>query len=381
MNIHFAIDVVFINKAVELFEKYDPGNNVFYIISKRPGKKKFIHVSPAENIFHLDMLKRRVFRKIRTSIQDGDKIFVHYLNQLTAAAVLKSIHGKDVKTHWIFFGSDLYEMLENRGVYDLYDPGNDFSKKGKRFFRLVKNTLLSIQTKMTMDRVRERFINRLDYFCFWNPHDYQLLIKHFETRARFRNFRYFITKPPEVTDNLFRKKAGFIVINHSASRHGNHLSLIARIAELDEAQSLEKVIVPLSYGPEKVIRQVKAMGTKLLPYCFTPLTTFLPSDQYFALLNNASAAVFGHRRQEGSGNIFQFLAAGTKVFLREENNMLLYLREKGYHVFSYEKELLALSDLEPLEKEKQVRNRTLLLEELSTEKQEKVFKDILHAAN
>lgn len=83
----------------------------------------------------------------------------------------------------------------------------------------------------------------------------------------------------------------------------------------------------------------------------------MPQAEYFALINKVEVAVIGARRQEAAGNIINLLSNGTKVFLREDNNLLQYYREKGFIIFSYEKDLNSLADLQPLTLEEQLHNR------------------------
>ena len=50
---------------------------------------------------------------------------------------------------------------------------------------------------------------------------------------------------------------------------------------------------------------------------------------------------------------------GTKVFLREENSLYTYYKDKGYHVFSFERDLKSFEDLAPLSEEQMIHNRKI----------------------
>ena len=83
----------------------------------------------------------------------------------------------------------------------------------------------------------------------------------------------------------------------------------------------------------------------------------MPQKEYFTLINRAEVAIMGARRQEAAGNIINLLSNGTKVFLRENNNLLQYYREQGFIIFSYDKDLNSMDDLRPLTLEEQLHNR------------------------
>ena len=106
---------------------------------------------------------------------------------------------------------------------------------------------------------------------------------------------------------------------------------------------------------------------------FQPLTEYLDSDAYFQLIDKSAAAIFGHRRQSGAGNIFYLLARGVKVFLREENSIIKYLKDKGVKVFSIEEDLKTYEDLKQLPKEIQEENKRLVLKEFTQEEIDKVY--------
>ena len=71
-------------------------------------------------------------------------------------------------------------------------------------------------------------------------------------------------------------------------------------------------------------------------------------DQYQQILAEVKVAIFGMKRQEAAGNIFQLLNLGAKIFLREQNTLLTWLRNKGFIVFSIEKDLQSIKQITEL---------------------------------
>ena len=95
-------------------------------------------------------------------------------------------------------------------------------------------------------------------------------------------------------------------------------------------------------------------------------------------LSKATAAIFGHRREEGAGNINLLLSCGVKVFLRADNNHLKYLQDKGYHVYCFEN-IRSIEDFKPLTLEQKQHNRNLHLQEFSELERDRVFKQLMNA--
>src|SRR5690606_12945719 len=102
-------------------------------------------------------------------------------------------------------------------------------------------------------------------------------------------------------------------------------------------------------------------------------TTFLHKEDYFSLLSSCKVAIFGHRRQEAGNNIFFLLGMGTKIFLRPENNLLHYLKKRGFLIYNYYS-LKSLSDLVELTPAEKAHNLELLKIEFNQEKIEETYK-------
>jgi hypothetical protein len=128
MNLHLIDDEKFINGAIELFEKYDKGNNLF-IVHRVKGGFKYLNVK--EQILTLNFSKINIGKTFNSLIETNriDKIFVHYLTPMKAFLVNKAIKKFNLKTYWIFYGADLYGRLHEYYNYPLFD----FKKKENRF--------------------------------------------------------------------------------------------------------------------------------------------------------------------------------------------------------------------------------------------------------
>ena len=82
----------------------------------------------------------------------------------------------------------------------------------------------------------------------------------------------------------------------------------------------------------------------------------MPLNEYNNFLDSIPVAIFGTMRQEAAGNIMRLLKSGTKVYFREKNPLFQYYKEKGFIVFSFERELNDITDLQCLSEEGQLHN-------------------------
>lgn len=348
MNLHFVDDNIFINGAIQLFEKYAPSQNIFIVNSDTSTVR---NVVPSERIIVMRLMGLNNYTKIKKIVEDHkiNFIYVHFLRGIKAVYINKIKENIPVKTFWIFYGADLYDLLYRDYGYQLYDAAEikKYNPVQEKAVSIVKKAIFYAVGKTTEKEAIMKFIGNLDYFCFWNTYDFELLKKYYKTGAAFIPFLYFnalsINHHP-----LSLKRKIRIVINNSASPTGNHITLLNKIHQIDTEQTIEKLIVPLSYGNQVIREQTLKLGTQLFGDRFNPLVEFMPKDAYFKLFEEVSVAFFGARRQEAAGNIFQLLDRGVKIFLRNDNNMIDFLRDKGYRVFSFEDDLNTCDDLLPL---------------------------------
>ena len=354
-----------------MFEKYYPGENIFIVHSQRKQTK---NVEKRERVYFANLSNKTTVNYINQVTNNKiSRILAHYLTPKKAiiAQLLKKEY--KCKTYWIYYGGDLYHYLWRKGKYELYD--NKKSEPTQPLVNVLRlNAIKFFSTfNISQDKAYLAFINNLDFFCFWNKYEYELLKKHIITQAQFKYFRYyagnFINTPLPTQPEQFN-----ILINHAASPSANHLTVLKKLKEIGLPQNTEKLIVPLSYGSDKIRKSVLAYGEKHFPKTFFPLVDFLPADEYFKILNSVGVAMFGSRRQEAGNNIYYMLSIGAKIFLRKENTIGVHLSDLGYEVFNFDKDLRQnKSSLTCLANELRKKNRAVLNEEWAIQKVDSVY--------
>lgn len=294
-----------------------------------------------------------------------EDVYIHFMTYQKIKWVQK--HAPNARVHWIYFGSDLYELLSVFHGFNLY------SKDDK-----MGGILSHIRGKTTLDRIKrysslviyhwhfKTFVKKhLSTFRFWNEGDFQLFEKAYKTNARFEFFQYgaylqsdidFITQSLP-TDSV--KESLDILVNHSGTRSGNHLDLLRRLQSSITVSNLHLHAV-LSYGDKEHIEKVHTFGAAEFGRNWQGYTEFMPRLDYYRLLSKMDIAIFGHRRQEAGNSLFISMLLGTKIFIHYESVLLPYLKQHGFHFYT-------LADIgspgwtTPLSKEQREKNKNAAL--------------------
>jgi len=364
MYIHLLFDAKFAKSQIGIFEKYHP-NLSLYIITQGGNTQ----TEDEDNIIFLDNLNIYSLKKVTDRCIDGiDGVFVYNAsyNHRLIALYLKMKYG--CKIYWMFFGNELYSNLYYRYNYHLID---DEHKSASKFLldklRMIKHWPLF-----------KRFAKKVDYFCFWNIYDFELLKKYVKTHASFKfythGFAFSLDESYSIKNN--NDSELIVQVNHSASWDGNHVSVLKRLVEIDPERKL-KLLIPLSYGEDYVIKEVEDfvadnnLNAQLIK-------DFLRADVYFKLMSRVNVFILGAHRQEGGGNLLHAFKNGTKVFLRDDNNLLNLYQDCGIKVFSFERDLNRLEDLTtPLSFEDQRNNFYKIQELFSMKKVEESMRHFL----
>lgn len=364
--LHLLLDHNFVKDPHQRFEQYYPGQNIYVIHSTKPADTLAKY---PEDFIVLDMnLPESQAKVVEMSLSNGvDKLLLHGLNpyQSTLVKDLKAQNSR-LKVYWMFWGYDLYETLAYEKGYRLIDESfkpwhRDSMVKPYPILRPIKRLL----HKYRPDAYKE-IMAMTDYFCFWNKGDYDLLKSNFDLPIKYKFFAYIANMPGDKPLELFDLKERTtkrIMINHQASIFGNHSTIFKRLREIDSDNSLEKV-TPLSYGIPAIRERARREGQKYFGDRFIPILDYMLREQYFEMLQSIDVAIFGQKRQEASGNIIHMLKNGVKVFLRNDNNLLKYYRDKGYIIFSFEDDLKDIDSLKALTLEEQQYNRDRYLANL-----------------
>lgn len=355
MNIHLFHDDKFNNGAMEQFELAYPGQNCYIILLYNQKELKYTVPNAYTYIFHIRDLNLLQYLNGIIQSNSGSRLFLHFMDDFKAALVNKLL---DKFTHlhfyWIFYGGDLYEYLTRYEDYQIIDDAT-LLPKTSLVARLSKRIKYLLRFGMSQKTAKLRAFQRLDYFCFWNEYDYQLFVSKIKSTAEYKNFIYYHALGDAA--HVQAQKKAVIMINHAASFSGNHHYIIHKLAKLQLPLAEYEILLPLSYGDKEFAHKVKLAAEHELKANINALTEFLPIEEYQKILSEVKIAIFGMRRQEAAGNVFQLLNMGAQVFLRKDNTLLHWLKKRDFIVFCIEEDELELSRLEGLNLEEMSQNR------------------------
>ena len=348
--------------SFKVFERYYPGKNI--MLAKPPRKNDALKIHLPSDVFRwIDYGDSKYYEEILElcKAKGVGKILLHSVlrSNVNLAEFLKS--RIECKVYWLFWGFELYTALgEDFGVSFVDEHFNVFKPRTYLMPNRIKHYLRRLRYGINYVDVIKKASEVVDYFCFWNKYDYYLYTKYFGDRVKYKYFGYTSRYRGNETDTEetydFPSKIKAVIINHQASATGNHITLIKKMREIDPEREFS-VCMPLSYGSRSIRKYCLRVGKQVFKSAFHPILTYMPREEYFNVIGKAQVALFGQKRQEASGNISRLLTLGTKVFLREENPLLKYYRDKGYIIYSFEKDLKQISDLSPLTEKQKIHNK------------------------
>ena len=241
----------------------------------------------------------------------------------------------------------LYKPLTKRVLKEV--AGNSFSA----LKAMIGYTLL----KPWNGRLQKKVLKRVDYFQPVLSQEIELMRKLKDFHAK--EFYYPNSFPFVVSESLVPKsESGNILVGNSQAPTNNHLDVWRDIQTF--LPENRKVIFLINYLGDKkyaklISEQIKSDKNELLFQ-----KDFMALNDYYALMDTCSYAVYGVIRQQAMGNIFGCLAKGIKVFLYRDSLVYKFLKEDGFVVFAIE-DMDGSSFMKPLALTEIEQNREALL--------------------
>lgn len=125
-----------------------------------------------------------------------------------------------------------------------------------------------------------------------------------------------------------------ILIGNSATETNCHFEALDLLSQYKDENI--KLYIPLSYGfsgYEKYAEKVTEYASKIFGRNkIVPILDKMDGTAYTELLSKMDVAVFYNNRQQAMGNIAILIAAGAKVFIRDDTSMWGHYIQRGYHL-------------------------------------------------
>ncbi len=236
-----------------------------------------------------------------------DRVVIHQLNNPRVLLYLFFFRGAARRCAWSIWGGDVY------------------------FFKYRPRTW----HHALREHLRRSVIPAIPVISSFLPGDFETVRSVYGSRARY--VRAFYPLPMddgtlEVRDAPARDPAGAtILVGNSGDPSNDHAWVFRALARF-RSEGL-RVLSPLSYGDPAYVSSVVALGRELFGDRFTPLTEFLPPEQYARHLREVDAVIMNHGYQQGLGNIVALLMMGKKVYVRGDTTPFRHFNDLGIIVF------------------------------------------------
>lgn len=291
------------------------------------------------------------------------------------------------KTSWLMWGGDVYLYRESKFIFPKISLNPKVLKHS--FTILLTNIFLSVKHKLPALTITSREIKRIFIIpkikniigvCY---EDYFLTAKKYRTKSTFIYGFHPLLVNWELVESLYKNKLQSlstslnIMIGNSATDTNNHLEIFDI---LQKKSHLDIVIYcPLSYGDDKYKDMVIEQGYRYFGKKFIPLIEVISNDDYIRFLNSIDIAIMNHNRQQGLGNIFTLLLLGKKVYMRSEITSYKSLIDKGLRLYDIA-EIINDNNykLFPLDENKELDNRQIILSNFSDENWLRIWENIFN---
>lgn len=368
--IHFTTDEKFINGAMSSFELAFPKMNELYLL-KPPAnpKTRFVDVKYVTN----EIVKNtNTFKSFLDIAKSADWLVIHGMNDIWAKIIL-NINSK--KILYILWGAEVYsnpylynkEILGKRTKALLKKHSKfNFKKYLKRkAINLVYGKSLSGEE---LHQLNKKAIQKVENIAVLYRQELEVYYQNkvITKPVQYLKFGYY---PYEYFMDQIDSQVSLgnnVLLGNSCSYSNNHLEVFEHLKSFDLAT--KKLIVPLSYGDNKLKNELLNKGRMLFKENFTPLLDFISLKEYTKLMQNCNVVIMNHYRQQAVGNIISAVYLGAKVFLNKENSAYSYLKELGCHVFEIDSDLNSNDDLEGLSVKEILHNRSLLQDDINQSK-------------
>lgn len=336
MLLHFCPDEKFICFVQDSFESALPGQNRFVVwcnseMQQRPDG--YARQSPstrfASSSYAFSM-------ELSRDLEWCDALIIHCMSPVSALAALRV--PDRVQVIWSGWGFDYYHLIDLpyggvlEGTRRLSSKAAALARKRLNISRIVRSLRWRCETWFFRHYLEKRILYRTNFFSAPIENDWKLLRSMCpDLRAKYTQINY------GSVDSMFRVgpdrvKGDNILIGNSASDTNNHVEAFDVVSKIRLGK--RRIIVPLSYGNADYTKSIIEYGRCVFGDAFDPLVEYMSLEKYNAIIASCSVVVMNHVRQQALGNVNIMLYKGARVFLRSDNPIYSFFRDKGAHIFS-----------------------------------------------
>ena len=278
---------------------------------------------------------------------------------------------KHVKVAWYFWGGEIY------GRHDIKSCSKAPITNILSVFHRHKH---ASKSKDITWEIPLKLYSRVD-FCLTGEQEEYEFAKQF-TGGNFEYIWYTCYSLEETIGSLMNSRCvgNNIWIGNSAAAGNNHLDIIWYLWKKGILREFvgDKVIVPLSYGEPWIRNLIKRIGKMVFGKRLHALETYIPRNEYNALMLSCSTMIIGYWQPAAQGNIITALWLGMRVYLSEKSIAFKFFKRIGAQIYSIESDLKKYQ-FTPLSEEVRAENRKVLTKWFSKQHVMEAVQNVVHA--
>ena len=329
MILHLVEEEKFLSKAIQLFEDTFPGQNVFLVGTKEPKSNPILPKGRTTQIIYQKTGTKAYKDAFVTYTGSAELLFFHNLYKTYKLELDTLIpHGK--KLVFFLWGAELYGLCNKIDNLLPLTKKNYFGQLPFSVY-LRKQVFAKYKRDYYWSKFKKLIKNKVNYTLTNITEDISLLNTYAPNKAKKGWFTYFsvgedwhLLHTSDVKNN--------ILIGNSSSETNNHFDAFQLLENKNISD--RKLYIPLNYGDPRYRELVIADAEKSFGGQAEPLLDFMSLDAYYKIVQSCSVLLMNHTRQQAFNTIMLAIAAGCKVFLREENTILKCLIREGFWVYS-----------------------------------------------
>nr|WP_315298352.1 TDP-N-acetylfucosamine:lipid II N-acetylfucosaminyltransferase [Raoultella terrigena] len=352
--LHLCTDEKFIDRAINLFEKAYPEQNLLCVYNKG---RDIVHIKREVDFI---VKRKESFIGIDFSkIGAVDIVIIHSLSKCWFRTIEKL--DSKIPLVWFGWGYDYYDLMGGEDKWLLRETLSLNMKitKNRNIKQRIKDAILYPNFR------RVKIIEKINYFSPVIPSEYGLIKnsriwKEFPVQvdwnygAAEKDLACYISSVDDIS--LVGKN---VLVGNSSTNTNNHIEIFNVLKHINLLEG--KFIIPLNYGNVMYGRVIKNIASNLLGENADIISDFMPIEKYMSKISSCGFVVMNHVRQQGVGNIISMIYIGAKVFLREENPTFGFLKDKGVKIYSVQDlEHDPLNSFSPLAQVDVINNRSII---------------------
>nr|WP_299071524.1 TDP-N-acetylfucosamine:lipid II N-acetylfucosaminyltransferase [uncultured Allomuricauda sp.] len=351
MILHILDEEKFLKKAIQIFDDLFPGQNIYLVGTNNNNINLDFFPENNPSLICLPKNSKSYINTFKRYAVPNNLIFFHNLYKEYKLKLAPYIDNK-VKVVWYVWGAEFYGLnpkienllpLTNKAYADSLGPLS--------FVR--KRILAKVKQRYLWHQFQKIFVNKVDYMVTNIKEDMDLIDQEIENYTKKGWFTYF-SFGHNLENQLTASNRGNVLIGNSSSETNNHFDAFEILK--NKINDTAKIYIPLSYGDMEYKKTVISHANSVFGNQSMPLTEYMCIEDYNKVISSCSVLLMNHKRQQAFNTIMMAIAAGCKVFLREENTIFSCLKREGFIVYSIQNQLSSSDALDALTVSQQKHN-------------------------